>query len=49
VTVVEIIETSAGPGDGKTYFTADHPFVFVIREKTSNAILFIGKVGNPVY
>jgi serine protease inhibitor len=49
VTVVEITYTSAGPPDDKTFFTADHPFVFVIREKTSNAILFIGKVGNPVY
>jgi serpin B len=49
VTVVEVEVTSAGPGDDKTYFTADHPFVFVLREKTSNAILFIGKVGNPTY
>jgi serpin B len=49
VTVVEIENTSVGSGDVKTYFTADHPFVFIIREKTSNAILFIGRVGEPVY
>ena len=49
VTVVEMVNTSAGPGDDIIHFTADHPFVFVIREKTSNAILFIGKVGNPNY
>jgi serine protease inhibitor len=49
VTVVEVELTSTGPGNGPAIFTADHPFVFVIREKTSNAILFIGRVGNPVY
>lgn len=48
VTVVEIEYTSAGP-DNKIYFTANRPFIFAIREKTSNAILFIGKVGNPEY
>lgn len=46
VTVVEIIETSAGPG---TEFVIDQPFLFVIREKTSGAIVFMGKVGNPEY
>lgn len=49
VTVVEIEVSSAGPGDGIIHFTADHPFLFAIREKTSNAILFIGRVGNPEY
>ena len=29
-------------------FRVDHPFVFVIREKDSQAILFIGKVMNPL-
>ena len=27
------------------YFTADRPFVYMIREKTSGAILFIGAYG----
>jgi serine protease inhibitor len=26
----------------------DHPFVFAIREKDTQAILFIGKVMNPI-
>ena len=29
------------------YFTADRPFVFVIRDKTNNVILFTGQVINP--
>ena len=28
-------------------FRVDHPFVFAIREKDTNAILFVGKVMNP--
>ena len=28
-------------------FRIDHPFVFAIREKDTNAILFVGKVMNP--
>jgi serpin B len=47
VTVVEIRETSAI--DTPMLFTVDKPFLFVIREKTSNAIVFMGKVGNPEY
>jgi serpin B len=45
VTGVTIIVTSVGPDNS---FRADHPFVFAIREKDTNAILFIGKVMNPV-
>lgn len=48
VTVVEIRELSAGPGSGIP-FIADRPFLFVIKEKTSNALVFMGKVGDPVY
>lgn len=29
------------------YFLANHPFVYVIREKTSGSILFIGKLVEP--
>ncbi|MCB8994388.1 MAG: serpin family protein [Bacteroidales bacterium] len=47
VTVVEIEVTSAGPGSN--WFTADRPFIFLITEKNSNAILFIGKLGSPSY
>ncbi len=30
-------------------FRADHPFVFVIHEKQSDAILFMGKITNPTW
>ena len=29
-------------------FKIDHPFVFAIREKDTNALLFLGKVNNPL-
>jgi serine protease inhibitor len=28
------------------YFTADRPFIFVIREKSSGVILFTAKMGS---
>ena len=45
VTGITIVVTSAGPDNS---FRADHPFVFAIREKDTQAILFIGKVMNPI-
>jgi serpin B len=33
--------------DKPVVFTADHPFLFVIRHRDSGAILFIGRVVNP--
>jgi serpin B len=38
--------TSARP-DQPPVFRADHPFVFLIRDKTSGSILFVGRVVNP--
>ena len=48
VTVVEMdAATDAGPDQKHVYFYADHPFVFVIGEKTSGTILFEGVVMEP--
>ncbi len=44
VTTVGVGITSAGPIN---QFIVDKPFVFIIRERTTNTILFIGKVINP--
>ncbi len=44
VTSVEIRYTSAGP---EYTFLLDRPFLFVIKEKYTGAILFIGRVSNP--
>jgi serpin B len=43
VTTIGIELTSAGP-----YFVVDKPFIFAIRERTTNTLLFIGGVTNPV-
>ncbi len=45
VTVVEIIETSVGPGNE---FKIDRPFLFAIREVKTGTILFMGRVQNPL-
>jgi serine protease inhibitor len=47
VTIVAIELTSIGPG-GTPIFRADHPFIFAIREKSTNSIVFLGKVAEPV-
>lgn len=44
VTSVEIRMTSIGPSN---QFIADRPFLFVIREKYTNSILFMGRVEDP--
>jgi serine protease inhibitor len=45
VTSIGIGLTSAGPEEAR--FICDRPFVLVISEKTSNTILFMGRVMNP--
>jgi len=44
VTTIGIKEVSMPPT-----FTVDKPFIFAIRERTTNTLLFIGKVENPTY
>jgi len=44
VTTIGIRETSVGDD---TEFNVNKPFIFAIRERTTNTILFIGKVNNP--
>ncbi|MBA7546210.1 hypothetical protein ES705_38593 [subsurface metagenome] len=48
VTLVEICEIVSEPGTG-IHFYVNHPFVFAIKEKYTNAIIFIGKVMEPDY
>lgn len=43
VTAVEIKETASAP----LVFKADKPFIFVIREKDTNCLLFMGIMNNP--
>lgn len=42
-------ESIAIPGKRPTIptFRADHPFIFLIQQKKSGNILFMGKVSNP--
>lgn len=46
VTTIGIVETSYPPQPQE--FVIDKPFVFAIRERTTNALLFIGQVVNPL-
>lgn len=46
-TIVEIVRYSAG-GSAPPVIRIDKPFVFFIREKHSGAVLFAGKVVNPM-
>jgi len=48
VTSVTISFTSAGGGDGSIEFNANHPFIYVIMEKTTGAIMFMGKITEPI-
>ncbi|MFV0590906.1 MAG: serpin family protein, partial [Draconibacterium sp.] len=46
VTTIGYVTTSAGGGTPTIHF--DKPFIFAIRERTTNTLLFIGTVYNPL-
>lgn len=49
VTVVGVSFTSVNPNEPvMKYMTVNRPFLFAIREKTTNAIVFMGKVAEPL-
>jgi len=47
--VIMMKATSAGPGEEEQpkTFTADHPFIFIIQQKDSGNILFMGRMNDP--
>ncbi|WP_192347183.1 serpin family protein [Algoriphagus sp. Y33] len=47
-TIVEIGVTSLPPDTTPSIFTLDRPFIFFIQEKHSGAMLFMGKLENPL-
>ncbi len=44
-TAVVVARSAARP---PVEFAADHPFLLIIRSRDENAILFMGRVANPV-
>jgi serpin B len=42
-----VITPTSGPPEPRHEFTADHPFMFVIQEKETGEVLFIGRVMDP--
>lgn len=46
-TAVLMMEKSAGPSSDFKVFTANRPFVFLIKDNATQTILFAGKVCNP--
>jgi serpin B len=47
VTTVGFAFTSVGPNEPPV-FTIDKPFIFLLRERTTNTLMFIGKIENPL-
>ena len=46
-TIVELRETAGPPQP--ILFHADRPFLYLIKENSTGAIIFMGKVGKPEY
>ena len=49
VTLVEIRELSSGGGETIIPFDVNQPFIFAIKEKYTNTIIFMGRVMEPGY
>jgi serpin B len=45
-TAIIVVETSA-PADPPPTFRADHPFLLLIRDKPTGAVLFLGRIAAP--
>ncbi len=45
--VMKITSTGSGSGPQIPTFRADHPFIFIIQQKDTGNILFMGRVNNP--
>ena len=43
-----VVRATSGPPEPVAEFVADHPFMFVIQEKETGEILFIGRVMDPI-
>ncbi len=48
-TIVEMCFTSIEGGGGPLIFRINKPFLYVIKENSTGAIMFMGKVGKPDY
>jgi len=46
-TAVVMLGTAMPPPDGPKIFRADHPFVFLIRHRSTDSILFMGRLADP--
>jgi len=46
-TAVVMKAGSAAPTEEPAPFIADHPFIFLIKERATGSVLFVGRVEDP--